>query len=284
MLVQHRLDGRIVALGRYDDAARAHHRLGDHGRDRVGPFALDERAQALHHPRNEFGLALALMAETVVMRAVGMQHARKRQVEAVVVGRQAGQRGRHERHAMIGLLTRDDLLLLGPAQRIVHVPGKLDLRVVGLRAGRGVEHLGDRHRRQLLELLGQLDGRLRALGGEQVIVGQGAQLLRRRLDQLFLAEAQPRAPQPRHALDIGLALGVVDEDALAALDHGRAHLAQLVQRRIGVEEGLHVPGLQVGQGRLGRHGRNSRLHFRVLQGVGRRRRACKPLDQAAVPS
>ena len=42
-------------------------------------------------------LALALCAETVVMRAVGVQHAVDRQVEAIVVAGKPGQRGGHRR-------------------------------------------------------------------------------------------------------------------------------------------------------------------------------------------
>ena len=40
VLVQNRLDCREVALGRHVDAARAHHRLGDEGADRVGALAV----------------------------------------------------------------------------------------------------------------------------------------------------------------------------------------------------------------------------------------------------
>ena len=97
VLVEHVLDRRIVALRRDDDAAGAHHRLGDEGGDRVRALALDQVAQRLHHARQELGLALAVLAEAVVMRAVGVQHAVDRQVPADVVVGQAGQRRRHDR-------------------------------------------------------------------------------------------------------------------------------------------------------------------------------------------
>ena len=41
--------------------------------------------------------------------------------------------------------------------------------------------------------------------------GQLAHLLRGGLDQLLVAEAERRAPQAGHALDVGLAVGVVDD-------------------------------------------------------------------------
>ena len=112
VLVEDRLDRREVGLRRHDDAARAHHRLGDHRRDRVGSLALDQVLQRLRQARDEVRLALALGAEAVVMRAIGMQDAVDRQVEAVVVAGKAGQRGGHDGDAVIGLDARDDLLLL----------------------------------------------------------------------------------------------------------------------------------------------------------------------------
>ena len=96
----------------------------------------------------------------------------------------------------------------GPAERVVHVPDELDLGVVRFRSGRAEEHLRDRHRRDLLELLGELDRRIVAAPAEQVRVGQLAHLRGRGLHQLLVAVAERRAPQPRHAFEIGLAVGV----------------------------------------------------------------------------
>ncbi|MEJ1967180.1 MAG: hypothetical protein WDN03_00875 [Rhizomicrobium sp.] len=134
---------------------------------------------------------------------------------------------------MIGLDAREDLFLLGLAARIGGVPGELDLGVVGLRAGIGEEHLADRERRDLLQLLGQRDGGLVALAAEQMAEGELAHLLRRDLGQLVLAPAQRGAPQPRHRLDIVLAVLVVDVAALAAVDHHRAGLAEFHQVGVG---------------------------------------------------
>ena len=82
-----------IGLRRHDHAARAHHRLGDEGRDRVRPFALDQRFELGGEARGEILLALAVLREAIVMRAAGVQDAGDRQVEIDVVVRQAGQRG-----------------------------------------------------------------------------------------------------------------------------------------------------------------------------------------------
>src|SRR5260370_39597509 len=73
-------------------------------------------------------------------------------------------------------------------------------------------------------------------------MGEGAaeHMRRRGLAQLFVAVAERRAPQPGHALDIGLAVIVVDEDSLAALEHERAALPQGREIGIGMDEGLDI--------------------------------------------
>jgi hypothetical protein len=72
----------------------------------------------------------------------------------------------------------------------------------------------------------------------------------RRLDQPLLAEADRDAPQAGEALDIFLALIVVDMDALPALDHHRAD--RLVPARIG--GGMEVIGDVAGGERIGMGG------------------------------
>ena len=94
MLGAHRHDLLEIGLRRHDHAARAHHRLGDEGRDRVRPLAHDQLLELGGKPRRELLLALAVLREAVVMRAAGVQDAGDRQVEIAVVVRQAGERGR----------------------------------------------------------------------------------------------------------------------------------------------------------------------------------------------
>src|SRR3546814_3093541 len=79
------------------------------------------------------------------MRAVGVQDIGDRQVEIALVERQPGEARRGDGDAVIALDAADDLLLLGPAERIVAIPDHLDRGVVRLRAGIGEEGL--RHRR-----------------------------------------------------------------------------------------------------------------------------------------
>src|SRR5262249_27852936 len=151
----------------------------------------------------------------------------------------------------------DDLLFPRPAERVVHVPDELDLTVVCLRTRGTEKYLRRRYRRDLLEPFGELDRGVMALGGEEMAEGELAHLRRRGLDQLFVAVAEggapePRpAPQPRHALEIGLALAVVDEHALPALDDQWTGFAQGREVGVGVNEGLEVADGEVAKRRHG---------------------------------
>src|SRR4029077_16813801 len=79
-----------------------------------------------------------------------------------------------------------------------------------------------------------------ALRGEEMGEGQLAHLRRRGLDQLFVAVAQRRAPQPGHPFDIGFAFCVVYEHALAALEDQRTGFAQRREIGVGMDQGLDV--------------------------------------------
>ena len=190
-------------------------------------------------------LGLAGLGILAVVRTVGVEDARHRQVEVGVEHGETRQAGRGDGGAVVGSLARDDLLLLRAPERVVVVPGDLDLRVVGLRARVGEEHLGGRGRGHGLDLLGQRDGRLVAAAAEQVREGEALHLLARGLDQLGVAVAEPRAPQAREALDVALAGGVVDVDALAALQHQRTQAA--VRQEVGgrVQQRFHVAGGEI---------------------------------------
>src|SRR5215469_3786936 len=77
--------------------------------------------------------------------------------------------------------------------------------------------------------------------------GKLAHLRRRSLHELLIAVAERRAPEPRHALDIGLAGCVVDEHALAALEHQRTALAQGREIGIGRDPGLDVADREIAE-------------------------------------
>ena len=236
VLAEHGLD--LLEIGRWGDdhAARAHHRLGDEGRDRVGSLLEDQPLQIVGQTGREVLLGLAGPREAVVVGAVGMEDALDRQVEVLVVGREPGQAGRGDGDAVVGLVPADDLLLVGPAARIVVVPDQLDRGVVGFRAGRGEEGLGHGHRRQLHQLLGEVDALVVAAVEERVEEGEPAHLRGRRLDQALLAEAERGAPQTRQSLDVFVAVLVVDVDAAALGDHQGALLLVQLEVGIGMQE------------------------------------------------
>jgi len=87
------------------------------------------------------------------------------------------------------------------------------------------------------------------LAGEQVREGELAHLRGGGLDQLLVAVAERRAPQPGHALDIGLAVGIVDIHAMRALDDKRPGLAEAREIDIGVYQCLDVTDGEIAKGR-----------------------------------
>ena len=88
-----------------------------------------------------------------------------------------------------------------------------------------------------------------AFPGEQVAERQFSHLGGRGLDQLFIAVAQRRAPQPRHALEVGFAAVVVDENPFSPLDDQRPGLAK--RRKIGI--GMYQR-LDIANGEVAEHG------------------------------
>ena len=102
-----------------------------------------------------------------------------------------------------------------PAEGVVVVPNQFDDGIVRFRAGVGEKDLGHLDRRHLQQAFCQIDRRHVRFLREGMIVGQLAHLSRGRLDQPFLAKAERGAPQAGQALNVFLALRVVDVDALA---------------------------------------------------------------------
>src|SRR5579863_8328677 len=79
--------------------------------------------------------------------------------------------------------------------------------------------------------------------------GELAHLRSGRLDQFFVAVTKRSAPQPGHALDIGFAIGIVDIDALAALDNERAAVAKTREIDIGMHQRFDVAGGEIAERR-----------------------------------
>ena len=79
--------------------------------------------------------------------------------------------------------------------------------------------------------------------------GELSHLLGCSLDQLVVAVAERRAPKTGHALDIGLAVGIVDIHALRALDDERPGLAEAREVDIGVYQCLDVTDGEIAERR-----------------------------------
>ena len=196
-------------------------------------------------------LAFAGLSVLPMVGAIGVQHAGNRQIEIRMKDAEARETGCRNGSAVIAALAGDELLALGLAAHVVVIPGELDLRVVGFRAGVGEEHLGGRHRGQGLDLLGQRDCRLVTAPAEQVGEGKPRHLLAGGFDQLLVAVAEACAPEPGKAFDVALAAAVVDVDAFRALQHQRsgAAMGEKIGRR--VQQGFDIAGSKVGDGAHG---------------------------------
>ncbi len=130
-----------VALGRQEDAAGAHDRLGDEGGDGIGALALDHLLEIADHAVGEGDLVLARLAVTVEMRAGGVEDALDRQIECLMVGGDAGHARGGIGQAVIATQARDDLLLLRPPKKIVVVADELEVGVVGVGPRSAEEYL-----------------------------------------------------------------------------------------------------------------------------------------------
>src|SRR5215469_352836 len=69
--------------------------------------------------------------------------------------------------------------------------------------------------------------------------------------RICVAVTECGAPQPRHALDIGLALAVVDEHSLPTLDDQRTRCAQRREVGVGVNQGFEVADGEIAKRRHG---------------------------------
>ena len=74
VLVEYRLHARVVIFWWHNDATRAHDRLGDKGRHRLGSFGLDHLFQVVDQTLHKCALGFSGQPFTVVMRRGGMQN------------------------------------------------------------------------------------------------------------------------------------------------------------------------------------------------------------------
>src|SRR5262249_47496131 len=162
----------------------------------------------------------------------------------MIVGK-AGKRGRSNGHAMIGLHSADDLLLAGPAERVVHVPDEFDLTVVRFRSGRTEKDLGGRNWNNFLEPFGKLNCGVVTLAGKEMRKWEFAHLFNGGSDQFFVPVAQCRAPESGHTLEIGFAGSVVDVHPLPALQDERSFFPEGSEIGVGVRQRLYITGGEV---------------------------------------
>ena len=128
-------------------------------------------------------------------------------------------RGRHrgQRRAVIAPGAADDLVLVGLAETLPIVAGRLEGRFVRLRAAGGEEKAVDARIAQAREPLGQLDGRPIGAAGVARGVAQLSHLPRGGLGQFVAAVADDDVPQAGQAIE-KLAARLVDQHGAAAFD------------------------------------------------------------------
>ena len=174
------------------------------------------------------------MGVAPVVRRPDIAHLRQRQPEGTDIGL-AVEAARGDGRAVIGHGAGDE----GASRRLAGAPGHhpehLDDGVVGLRARIDEVDPGDLHRRDLDQLLGERDRRHCGAAEEGVVGRHLRHRFMGRLHQPGLAEAGDHVPETRHALQIALAMGVVDIDTFAPLQHERAVALQGGEMGVGMK-------------------------------------------------
>ena len=262
-----------VAGGRDERAARVLHRLHVHHADRLRPHRDDRLLQVVEQEPRELLLGL-LRRPVVAVRVVHVPHLGDERLERTAERRDAVDRQRAERRAVIREVPCDRLvaagrpahlgddrvvtgLRLGAAERDgdrlqarlvagdVVLAGELPRRLHGLRAAGDEEDAVQVARRERRELGGELDRarvRIRPVRVER----QLAHLLERRLADL-LAEpvAEVHREEAGERVEVAVALAVLEITAVAAHDdrrlaaaHPREVEPEMVARR--ALEGLGV--------------------------------------------
>ena len=135
MLFQHGLDFLEIGAGWHNHAARPHGWFCPEGSDRLRPFIDDIGVQFFREACREIFFRFAWLRIVVMMRRANVMEAPARdgRIKQLVIGGQTRQRSCRQRNAVIALQARNQLLLLRPANRIIHVPDHLDRAVIRLR-------------------------------------------------------------------------------------------------------------------------------------------------------
>ena len=227
VLVADLADAAAVALRRRERAARVLDGLDEHRGDGLGRLLLDLRAQLVEEELRELGLGLALRA-AVAVRVRHVPHARHERLERRAQRRDARERERAVRRAVVGDPARDHLVAVAEALELVELLHELDDRLVRLGASRDEEDAVQVARRQLGHLPCELD-RARVGVVPVRVERQLGHLLGGRLAQLRTeAVADLGAEEPGERVEVLLAVRVVDRAVLAVRDDG--DLVRLIRR------------------------------------------------------
>ncbi len=259
------LDLRPIAVRRDDYAAGALDGFGDEGGDVALADFVDLALERLRGLAAELGrIHVGCAAEVVGLFDV--LDAGDREVALGMHGLHAAQAGAGHGAAVIGVIARNDHLLVGLAQQLPVVAHHAQHGVVGVRAGAGEEHVVHVRRRDFGQQLRQLDGRRVAALEEVVVVGQFLHLPVGGFRQFLAAVADVDAPQAGHAVQDLVAVGVPQIAAFRARDDARALGVEfaVVGERMQMVGG--VEALPVGSGALClTHNDSSRWRFVRLQ-------------------
>ena len=206
-----------VAGRRGEAAAGILHRLQVHGGDRLGVLREDGLLDGVGGPAAE-GHDVVLEVRRPV--EVGVGHLEGPGHQRFERGADLGDAGDGEGPhggAVVRDVTADDLVPLGLADQLEVLAGQLPRRLDGLGAAGGEEDPVEVAGRQVGDLLGQLDG-LRVRVAPHREVGQLGRLLGSRLHQFHPTVAELAGEQAGQAVQVALAVLVVDPHALAVGD------------------------------------------------------------------
>ena len=207
-------DAREVVGGRDDHAAGALHRLGDEGRHRAGAFLQDRLFQLVGcgHAKAH---ARVGGHEAVGVGRLDVAEARRARLEHRPEGRQPGGAHGRQRQAMVGAMARDDLDLVGLAERLPVEARGLERALGRLGPAAREEERVDRGVGQAAQALSQLDGLLVGAACVGGVERQRGHLFLGGVGQFAPAVADVDVPQARQAVEVLTPGGVGDARAVA---------------------------------------------------------------------
>ena len=225
----------VAVLGR-DAAACVLERLQDHGGDRLGALEEDLLLDLVRRPQR-----IAALGPVVAVGVRGLDPARDQRLEVGAQRRDPGGLQGAQRGAVVCDLPGQELDLAGVAGALVVGARELDRRLDRLRAAGREEDPVEVARGQRGDPLGELDRPRVRVAPDDVEV-ELLDLACRRLAELGAAVAGVDAEEGGEAVEIALAVLVVDVGALAAGDD-----RDMVDAVVGTHPGEVHPQMAPGQ-------------------------------------